>query len=115
MENTPKHTEKPWGLDGNGFIRLSEQLDECRKEIGTENEWVPIVTLDEEGTSGVVALTHPANAHLIAAAPKLLEALKGLMQCAVKDAEKYAQNGNEPIWAYISDASDAISKAEGAQ
>jgi hypothetical protein len=54
-----------------------------------------------------------ANANLVAASPDLLAALKGLMQRAVKDAEKYAQNGNEPIWAYISDASDAIAKAEG--
>lgn len=43
----------------------------------------------------------------------LLDALKALMQHAVKDAENYAPNGNEPIWAFISDASDAIAKAGG--
>lgn len=54
----------------------------------------------------------PSAARLIAAAPDLLNALKALMKCAVRDAEHYAPDGNEPIWAFISDASDAISKAE---
>jgi len=52
-----------------------------------------------------------SNARLIAAAPQMLEALRALMQQAVKDAEHYAPDGNEPIWAFIMDASDAIAKA----
>jgi hypothetical protein len=52
-----------------------------------------------------------ANAQLIAAAPELLSALETLMQRAVKDAEHYAPDGNEPIWAFIMDASNAIAKA----
>lgn len=51
--------------------------------------------------------------HLISAAPELLIALKNLMARAVKDAQIYATEGNEPIWAFINDASDAIGKAEG--
>lgn len=51
------------------------------------------------------------NAELIAAAPELLAALSGLMAQAVKDAEQYATDGSEPIWAFIADASDAIAKA----
>ena len=53
----------------------------------------------------------PSAACLIATAPDLLDALKALMQRSVKDAEHYAPDGNEPIWAFISDASDAIEKA----
>jgi len=34
-----------------------------------------------------------------------------IMAQAVKDAEEYAPEGNEPIWAFISDASTAIHKA----
>jgi hypothetical protein len=55
----------------------------------------------------------PSAARLIAAAPDLLNALKALMQRSAKDAEHYAPDGNEPIWAFISDASDAIAKADG--
>jgi hypothetical protein len=55
----------------------------------------------------------PSAARLIAAAPDLLNALKALMQRSTKDAEHYAPDGNEPIWAFISDASDAIAKADG--
>ena len=53
------------------------------------------------------------QARLIAAAPELLAALRGLMQQAAKDAEGYAREGSEPIWAWIADASDIIAKAEG--
>jgi len=53
------------------------------------------------------------NARLIAAAPEMLEALRGLMNQAAKDAEGYAPDGSEPIWAWINDASDIIAKAEG--
>ena len=45
--------------------------------------------------------------------PELLAALRGLMNQSAKDAESYARTGNEPIWAWIADASDAIAKAEG--
>ena len=54
-----------------------------------------------------------ANAKLISAAPELLEALQCLMSRVAKDAESYAQEGNEPIWAFIEDANDAICKAKG--
>ena len=53
------------------------------------------------------------NAHLIAAAPELLAALRGLMTQAAKDAEGYAPDDSKAIWAWIADASDAIAKAEG--
>ena len=48
-----------------------------------------------------------------AAAPELLEALKALRDRSAKDAETYAPSGNEPIWGFIEDATDAIAKAEG--
>lgn len=43
----------------------------------------------------------------------LLKALKELTERVAKDAEKYAPEGNEPVWAFIVDAADAIAKAEG--
>jgi hypothetical protein len=65
----------------------------------------PLVTMSSERSE--------ANARLISAAPDLLSALENLMARCVKDAEHYAPDGNEAIWAYISDASDAIAKAKG--
>jgi hypothetical protein len=67
---------------------------------------------------GVVVCYFPTGsamrqASLFAAAPELLTALQGMMRQAAKDAEGYATIGNEPIWALIADASDAIAKAEG--
>lgn len=53
------------------------------------------------------------DADLLAAAPAMYEALQSLMNRAVIDAETYAPEGNEPIWAFISDASTALAAAEG--
>ena len=70
-----------------------------------------------EGGERVIAYfpTESAMRHadLIAAAPEMLAALRGLMNQAANDAERYALDGSEPIWAWISDASDIIAKAEG--
>jgi hypothetical protein len=43
---------------------------------------------------------------------ELEEALVNLTHRAAKDAEKYAPDGNEPIWAFIADAADAIAKTK---
>ena len=59
-----------------------------------------------------------ANANLISAAPDLMAALVALRDEAVKMGEKFNVDGKgfagtAPIWAYISDATDAIAKATG--
>jgi|TARA_R100001530_G_scaffold130376_1_gene101272 hypothetical protein len=41
-------------------------------------------------------------------AQALVAALEGLMKEAAKDAEMSAPEGNEPIWAWIDDASHAL-------
>ena len=85
----PNITPGPWGLDAPGFIRLDEQLDFCSENIGTEREWEPICIFDEEGVSGVIALTHPTNTQAMAALPKCLKALAAIYemsQCGPHDA-----------------------------
>jgi regulator of protease activity HflC (stomatin/prohibitin superfamily) len=105
--NTQKHTDGPWGI----FNRYNDEMERVNA-IYSNNDGTKVASV-EIWRGLMPEAESEANARLIAAAPELLAALKGLMQRAVEDAEKYAQNGNEPIWAYISDASDAIAKAEG--
>jgi hypothetical protein len=52
-----------------------------------------------------------ANARLMSAAPKLYEALRALVKCAVKLAENETTDAAAPIWAHIEDANEAIRKA----
>lgn len=67
----------------------------------------------DEKTGANIAVTYNAEhaAFIVTACNShaaLVDALQNLMDRAVKDAEKYAPEGNEPIWAFISDASTAI-------
>ncbi len=96
MNNT-LHTPAPWKPD---LVSLRIWANDGNIEIARTSSDVGIQ--EEE-----------ANTRLISAAPDLLSALENLMARCVKDAENYAPDGNEPIWAFISDASDAISKAKG--
>ncbi len=72
-----KHTAGPWVVD-NGVIVISDQAEMLIENAGTEREWTAIGTNDEDGFAQVVALAHPINARLIAAAPDLLAALMHL-------------------------------------
>jgi hypothetical protein len=81
--------------------------------------WTGRVTSSDQGliiddeTGRTIAVAYdPKHTDLIAAAPNLLCKIKGLVERSAKDAETYAPNGNEPIWAYIADATDAIANAE---
>lgn len=104
---TTQHTPGPWHIgSGNGEGSIFAKNGRMRLETGGTTLYaichnVSTWNIDEDN----------ANARLIAAAPQMLEALQALMQQAVKDAEHYAPDGNEPIWAFIMDASDAIAKA----
>ena len=90
------HTKGPW------------QISHKTKQgifIVTKNKYLTCIAHCD-------TLERDDNARLIATAPELLTTLKELKEQAVKDAEKYAPEGNEPIWAFIEDAQDAITKAE---
>jgi hypothetical protein len=99
---TPKHTPGPWEVS---------DIDIHGRCIIARNPRGMAITVGHANNSTI--LPSVENAQLIAAAPELLEALKALMERSSNDAEKYAPNGNEPIWAFIQDAADAISKAQG--
>ena len=59
-----------------------------------------------------VCVTSARNGHLIAAAPELLEALKGLIDYA---AREIGIDPAEAVGGYFKPARDAIAKAEGRQ
>ena len=112
MKTNTEYTPGPWkveecyNIDGSKFLTINGQ--------GPHGAWLADIQAGLiNGHPADVTEKHLANAYLIAAAPELLAALRGLMTQAVKDAEKYAEDGAEPIWAWISDASDIIAKAEG--
>ena len=110
MNNT-LHTPAPWlrSKSGNQFqIVAGSDLN------GEPNELIATIHPIAHNCEYEPCDETKSNARLIAAAPDLLSALENLMARCVKDAEHYAPDGNEPIWAFISDASDAIAKAKGA-
>jgi hypothetical protein len=112
MNNT-LHTPAPWEINTcneNGPHLDSFFLSASNDE---QNERIICRFPTRTGQFSDMGCENLANARLISAAPDLLSALENLMARCVKDAENYAPDGNEPIWAYISDASDAIAKAKG--
>ena len=99
--------DNPSELNGSSDIYLWD--DEVKENFGclfADTDERPVLTED-------VIERNIDRAKLISAAPELLEALQCLMSRVAKDAESYAQEGNEPIWAFIEDANDAICKAKG--
>ena len=54
-----------------------------------------------------------ANARLIAAAPDLLEACKGLTKAINKEIDGNPDFVDSPVYAWLEDAHEAISKAKG--
>ena len=78
----PKHTPGPWRADDDEQIMLEDQIPMLLEDKGTDREWVSVGEYDEEGMLSVVALCHPNNARLIAAAPAMYEALQGMLDWA---------------------------------
>ena len=83
-KNTP-HTPGPWTID-DGMISLEDQCRILLNNTGTDSEWVCVGINDHEGMEAVVALCHPTNAPLIAAAPDLLVALEQCVPLIVAHA-----------------------------
>ena len=93
------HTPGPWDWDG--YI-ITADAGNPRQPIATVNQFLP--EFRAEGA---------ANARLIAAAPELLAALKGL----VGEINNLVEEGTLPDGAYVHPsmvaAKNAIAKAEG--
>lgn len=110
-DSTATHTPGPWSLseprrrDWGG----SGEWYECLIFVGAGGQHgnaLATVNLGGVGATNTGKAEVMANARLIAAAPCLLEALKG-----IKELAKYGENGFGPDIAKICDT--AIQKAEG--
>jgi hypothetical protein len=107
-----QHTPGPWEVDSGGIQEF---------HVGSDGVGVPVVPIYKQDgyLSHPVAWVHPylylgdptADAHLIAAAPELLAALKALLE---NDAVNVWVGGNpNVINAVVEQGLAAIAKAEG--
>lgn len=115
--NEAKHTKGPWIVGVMGHDADMDTQIACLKENeNTEQEWTAIGTSDADGFAEVIALAHPANARLIAAAPELLEACEGLTLLIENMHDLFGAN---PVGEWMQQkesyrlAKAAIAKAEG--
>lgn len=102
MPNT--HTVPPWIID-DGMVQMEDQAVQLMSDRGTAREWIAIGVADKEGFAEVVALCHPDNAPVIAAAPDLLAELEKVL------ADVDAGNGETPTTSRWQSAHVAINKA----
>ncbi len=109
MADTAKHTAGPWTVLGVDCVDGMKFVDiECGEVATKSCRSIAYVRTADGGDT--VTEQDMANAHLIAAAPDLLEALKLFVR-----AEKMARDGNPPTGAdeLIELGDAAIAKAEG--
>lgn len=86
-----EHTPGPWTTEGRYIL------------YGEKNDWLATV----ERFHGEYEAESQANARLIAAAPELLEALKGILEIGKRNMENPKYDG------YFNTARAAIARAEG--
>jgi len=99
-----EHTKGPWAIDGG----TNKKGDLFIWKAGEYYGGHAIATIHGEIQEDV-----KANARLIAAAPDLLAACKGILIYAHEIAERADIDDGHAFWAYIADAADAIAAAEG--
>ncbi len=63
-----KHTPGPWAVDAELAVSIYDAAQ--------SNEWQAVGFYDQDGFAEIVAMAQPANVHIIAAAPEMLQLLK---------------------------------------
>jgi hypothetical protein len=104
-KHTGKHTGKQWEVVANPD---SHEGGNAAGICSTEDDYIADVYMGYVGSLGITKAEQMANARLIAAAPELLEALKGLLGFI-------SETRGIPAYNAVLDAQKAIAKAEGAQ
>lgn len=96
-----KHTQESWVVSERGDDSVGNMIDCLKSSEGSDSEWVSI-----GGRGWSIAYAHPTNAHLIAAAPELLEACKALSEYIIGEGDPHA-------YTVLDITCSAIKKAEG--
>jgi hypothetical protein len=116
-----KFTPGPWAA-----IEIEEGLFHVHSPKGERHNPVPVAVLDHhrDGHEATRTVTTPANAHLIAAAPEMYEALQRLMphpltgnpsEKTLREFWEYEKSQGRGEAEDVLFAMDAIAKAEGRQ
>ena len=107
MANTAKHTPGPWEVVGSRICT-----------VGNDRERVTLAKTEPSGAF-TMSTEQTANAHLIAAAPAMYEALEhAAMSChhpACKCKGEYASQPERYCTCHVQKARQAIAQAEGRQ
>lgn len=107
--STQKHTQGPWRANfatTDKGLKVCQILGHTTKTSGIVVADLSVVGIDGMKGIGAYDKESIANAHLIAAAPALLEACKGMLEWARRVEEK--NPGME-----VAQAVNAIAQAEG--
>jgi hypothetical protein len=101
--NDTKFTPGPWAA-----IEIEEGLFHIHSPKGERHNPVPVAVIDHhrDGHEATRTVTTPANAHLIAAAPDMYEALKVMV-------ERFSYIEGTQHGHILESARAAIAKAEG--
>lgn len=102
---TTNHTPGPWSIEWNHQSNTPEFI-----RAFVDGEMQDIVEMSGEGKDSETL----ANAHLIAAAPKLLQVLKDLLPEFVDLYERFDPTGEIAVWdQWTQEALEVIAEAEG--
>lgn len=100
-----KSTPGPWGVDEKFMVSI--------EDAAQSDDWQAIGLHDEDGFAEIVAMAHPANAKLIAAAPDMLFALEIAEGAVAHYADMHQGKEVVDINAILEYVRASIKKAKG--
>jgi hypothetical protein len=113
MKTEIKHTPKPWIVNGSWHIQAPTGIAGYRAN-GEPIPALPTIVAQVVKGHGISHKEVEVNAHLIAAAPELLEALKALFEHCAMTHKHWGEGCNvKESDAAIAGAHAAVAKAEG--
>jgi len=103
----------PWTLTHVSGSNFASQEFELRGMFGSTPNVYPIFHKSTEAIDGATICVSPKHAHLIAAAPELLEKLSEAVELLEIDDD--ANTVGTDAWVWLKQARELLAKAEGRQ